>query len=472
MKKEVLRLEAIASEEHGQTTLNGLGMSLYEGEVLGVFSNYLAVKNDVVRIIAGQKGPTAGRIYLDNEPCPFEEVNERRLRRVGVVRSTKTLIDDFSVAENIFVVRRGLKTQIIDKRVLDEQTRLLMEEFGFDLAPESRVRDIPEARRCGLEIVKAIALGARVLILQDLSTFLSDFEIAQLFEFIARLKHKELGFVLVDSSSAYLQMYAERIVVIRDGRSFWGWRGKPEGSLTDACFSEHRRAFTLDAKQAGTQPCLKTDAVLTFEGVQTESLNAVCFSLHEGEGLCIVDQGGKGIDDIKALLSGQLSARSGRIFVSGEVFRGGSVQRALDQRVAFVMENPTDSMLFPDFTALDNLCFPSSRKTRDFWINPRYKESCKREYAKFFAPGALEKYPDELSIQDLHKLVYCRWHLYNPKVVVCVKPFNSVEKSLEEISAFFIELLREKGIAVLILTSNASESNQRWREIRVNPVFR
>jgi ribose transport system ATP-binding protein len=125
-------------------------------------------------------------------------------------------------------------------------------------------------------------------------------------------------------------------------------------------------------------------------------------------------------------------------------------------------------MLFPDFTAIDNLCFPSSRKARDFWINPVYRASCLREYSQYFEPGALKRYPDELSAQDLLKLVYCRWHLFKPSVVVCVKPFSSIDRNLEDIGAFFIDLLLKKGIAVLILTSSAAEIDVGRKKIVIN----
>lgn len=131
-------------------------------------------------------------------------------------------------------------------------------------------------------------------------------------------------------------------------------------------------------------------------------------------------------------------------FVMALIYCTHNVWQALDQKIAFIVENPADTMLFPDFTAIENLCYPSSRKTPYFWINPNYLSSCLHEYSPFFDSGVLDQYPGNMSTQDLHKLVYCRWHLYNPSLVVCVKPFSSVDKNLEEISVYFIGLLLKK----------------------------
>ena len=98
----------------------------------------------------------------------------------------------------------------------------------------------------------------------------------------------------------------------------------------------------------------------------------------------------------------------------------------------------------------------------------QHADSCQREYAPYFKPGTLQKYPNELSAQELHTLVYCRWHLYKPSVVVCVKPFHSVDKKLDEISRFFIELLCKKGCAVLILANNALEGELTCKKIVIN----
>ena len=172
--------------------------------------------------------------------------------------------------------------------------------------------------------------------------------------------------------------------------------------------------------------------------------------------------------DAESLLNGEHPPGRGRIRVDGKSYTARNGWEALDQRVAFVAEDPAQTMIFRDLTAIDNLCLPAGRKARGFWLNPAYRASCEREYAVHFAPGTLRKYPDALSAQDRHKLVYCRWHLFRPAVVVCIRPYSSVDKTLEEISAQFIGELRAKGIAVLILTSNAAEAERVGKKITLD----
>jgi ribose transport system ATP-binding protein len=274
---------------------------------------------------------------------------------------------------------------------------------------------------------------------------------------------------MVESSVGTLARHAERVVVIKNGRNVWTFdAGVFSDEALKACFARKRDPVTQEDAWPSDEDASDRRDVLVFERVTSAVLDAMSFTLREGEELCILDQAGKGIEEVRALLSGESRPRDGRILVGGVEFTARNTWQALDQKVAFIADSPAESMVFRDLSAIENLCLPSSRKASGFWLNPMYVSSCLREYAPLFEADALSKYPDDLSVQDLHKLVYCRWHLYKPGVVVCIKPYSSVDRTLAEISAVFIEKLLKKGIAVLILTSSASEAESARRRISIN----
>ena len=461
--------------ESAQATLNNLSLVLCAGEILGVFSTHAAVKNDLVHLLAGRTGADAGRLYLDGEISPFEETDYHRQRRVGVIGSAQTLIDVLSVAENIFVVRKGFKAGVINRRLIELQTRNLIDDYGMRIAPDELVRNLAAADRCCLEVLKAVALGAQIVVLKDLSSFLSDVEIEVLLGFVSRVKQRGVGFLMVESSVSTLARYAERVVVLKNGRDFWTFDGSEfnEEALKE-CLSQRREGryeesfWPAKATDADAESRANLPEVLRFNDVTSGVLDDLSFILRAGEELCLYDPQGAGIEEVRALLSGEYRPRSGLILAGGEPFVAHNIWQALDQRIAFVAENPAASMIFRDLSVLENLCLPTSRKARDFWLNPVYQASCRKEYEAFFSPGCLDKYPADLGARDLHKLVYCRWHLFKPDVVACIRPYSSVDKTLAEISAHFIGLLRRRGIAVLILTSSASEAESAAQKISIN----
>jgi ABC-type sugar transport system ATPase subunit len=102
-------------------------------------------------------------------------------------------------------------------------------------------------------------------------------------------------------------------------------------------------------------------------------------------------------------------------------------------------------------------------------MNSKYRKSCIDNYEGFFSKGALSARTESLSIYDQQKLVYLKWHLYNPKVVVCTRPFSSIDVELREITSEMMELLLEKGIGILVLASNYSEINSTGTKIFLRP---
>lgn len=464
MKQELLRMEGISLGDASHPLIQELHLALYAGETLGIYSEQGAAKAALAGLLTGSLGALTGRLYIGREPCPFQEQDRFRYRKAGVIQGVNTLIDVLSISENIFVIRKGFRGAFISPRVLHGQTQQLMGEYGLSLNPKTLGGQLSQLERCQVELIKAVALGARVVILLDLASFLSDAEIQTLMGLTEKLKQRGYGLLMLDSSVSHLSRYGDRVTVLRNGKGIWTF-GPGEFNDTQLGKCLFREPLPVLGSGCEAGEASHGSPVLTFQQVTQGPLKNLSFTLHGGEALCLLDRAGRGIEVVQGLLGGAQHPESGEIRALGEPYGVRSLWEALDRRVAFIAESPADAMVFPDFTALENLCFAAARKTRDFWINPRYLASCREEYAPYFTPGALERYPDQLAPQDLHTLAYCRWHLYNPAVVVCIKPFSSVDKSLEAISAFFMELLLKKGIGVLILTANASEAESTRRKI-------
>ena len=107
--------------------------------------------------------------------------------------------------------------------------------------------------------------------------------------------------------------------------------------------------------------------------------------------------------------------------------------------------------------ALDNICFSMSRKVAGMWTKNRYRKSIVDTMENILGKDKLNKPLSQLSPVELQKVVYCKWLLYAPHIVVCMKPFSAVDVQIRQVTEQMICLLAERGIAVLIVTSNISE---------------
>lgn len=460
-------MEDISCGEGTRRTLDRFNLTLYSGTVSGVYSHHAQVNADLVGLITARIDSCEGRLYLGQNPRCFELSDGEAHRMVSVVHSVRSMVESLTVSENIFVIRRGFKG-LLHSAMLYRQTQKLMETYQLNVKPNALVGQLSSAQRCCLEIVKGVALGAQLIILQDLTNFLSDYEIQEVMALVARIKCDGKGFLLVDSSVIYLGTYAEAVTVIKGGKNLWTFEGHDfNAEALDKCFSSS--GMEPDVSEAVYSTDMqKNREVLSFRDVTSGAIKNLNFALCAGEVLCLLDQEGKRIEEIREILSGEKKVTRGSVRIGRHLFSSGSPWESLEQSIALVSENPGETMLFPDLSALENLCFPSGRKTRNFWLNPAYMKSCYEEYRTHFSEDGLRRYPDGLTAQDRLKLAYFRWHLYCPSVVVCFKPFNTIDKSLEDIARTAIVMLQRKGIAVLILATNETAAGIPYRKIVIS----
>jgi len=463
MKREILRIENITITDKGIKTLDDFFLNLYRGELLGVFVNNTTEKKHLIDLIYGNVEVERGRICYDNMPVTYEAYVGIRKNKVSMIQSTSKLVDDLSVADNIFVIRERFGRYIIGRKVIFEQTRNLLEELELEINPQKLAYLLSGFERTAVELVKAYGLGAKITILKDLSSYLSDSELNKLAPIIGRLKSSGVSFIMIDSFAEVLKQFADRMFVMSGGRNVWTFKGGQfSGDTLKTYFYTSRQEIAGDAY-------VRPETALKFDRVSTAGLEPLSFEIHSGELLCILDHDGRCIDEISKILSCEDGSYRGEVYVGEKLFCSRSPGEAVKNGLAFIVENPRETMLFKDITAIDNLFFVSGNKENSFWMNSKYRKSCIEAYEGFFEKGVLNKQTKNLSVYDLQKLAYLKWHFYNPKAVVCIRPFSSIDAELRDITSEMLRLLLEKGIGILVLASNYSEVDSSGKRILLRP---
>lgn len=460
MQAEILRMEAVTVRGGGQPLLENLSLTLTAGDALGIHSGQATVKQALCDVIAVAREAEAGRLYLDGEPCLPEMRPQLREMKVAVVRSAQTLIDTLTVAENIFIVRKKVRAWSIRRTLLVEQTRLLMAELGLEILPDIPVSRLSRIEKCLLQMAKAYALGGRLLILQDISSFLPDTEIGRVRELTHVLRGRGMGILTVDSAPEVLGALSDQVAVLSGGAEVWRMNGR------ECALERNRPCFEgVSPLDAGPEPEVGLGTALLFDRVDV-GCGPLSFSLEPGGGLLLLDRGGTAIEAIRRCLTGETVPLQGTIRTAKGILKRAPLG-GQDPQIAIIPENPGEAAVFPDLSGLENLCHPMGTKIPGFWMRSAYRRSIRREYEGYFAPQALRGYPDQMTRQERHRLAYLRWHLYNPAVVVCIRPFSSVDATLNTASAACIRLLRKRGIAVLVLATNDTTIDAGLRKLEV-----
>ena len=159
------------------------------------------------------------------------------------------------------------------------------------------------------------------------------------------------------------------------------------------------------------------------------------------------------------LLKGIRKPLSGQIIVSDkEEYRISNVHQSVNKGVCFIEESPSENMIFQNMSILDNLCLSLGKKVRGLWRKKRYTKSVEKLVSRFISADITKVKLSSLSHVELQQLIYLKWLLYAPSVVICIKPFTEVDIQLRETTINMIEMLSQRGIAVIIFTSNISET--------------
>ena len=453
MKTEILRMEDVFAASHGVSLLDGFRMYLFMGETLGLIINNAYKRSLVVDVLCGNREVDLGRIYYHDQQVDPEEYTVLSRRRVACVGGKSFLIQDMSVAENIFVIRSRFKKIFVRRRTLEKQAAILLKPFSVDASPSTPVKYLSITQRIQIELIKASATGARIIILYDLSRFLSAPDIAAVFETVRTLKRDGIAFLLVDTYLDVLFQYTDRMLVMDSGRMIRAF----EKDMYDEKTVE---AVLLGGgeQHSASEGRVTAPQVLEIHRVSTPSLQDISLTLRKGEAISLLDMDDSTNQALCQLLTGQ-AVYKGELLLDGKAYKPRSLSGALKSGICVICENPTETMLFPHLSAMENLYLGMAGRVRFFFGRKKYKRSLKRNYRELLPQGILECQDIRtLSSEDLQRLVYCKWLLCHPKVLIVFKPLSVTDPHLGQVTQELIGQYVRQGASVLILSSNPSEA--------------
>jgi len=451
MKKDILRIENITILDNGITILNKFYMNLFHGELLGIFVHNAAEKRHLIELLCGELEFEHGRLYFGCSYVDYEQFVNISKEKISLIQSTGKLIDDLTVADNIFIASNNSWHDFFKKREVFSKAQDLFEKFGLNIDSKKSCRWLSPFERVAVEITKAYAANFKIIIFKDLSGYLSDTELNQLVNIVVQLKKEGMSFVMIDSFVDILKDFSDRMLVVKNGCDVWTFKKE---KIDNDCLG---RCFISPQISLSNKIYSKSDIALRFLGVSTDKLQPLSFEIRSGEILFLLDTEGFCIDEIIKILNGSCNSFEGQIYVGDQLFHISYGWEALQKSIAVIVESPTQTMLFNDMSVVENLVFASIGKINSLWTSSRYLKSCIQEYEKYFPQINMNRPAEELTIYDQQKLVYLKWHLYNPRVVVCIRPFSSIDAELREITSEMLDLLMKKGIAIIVLGSNYSE---------------
>ncbi|MFP4374915.1 MAG: sugar ABC transporter ATP-binding protein [Spirochaetaceae bacterium] len=435
--------------------LDGVSLSFYKGEILGLVGANGAGKSTLIKIICGYHTDYEGSIVIGDEVVRFTSPEDAYGRGIATVHQiiNQGVVQSMSVGENLTLgelIARG-KGPFYSKTQLKTRAQEIQSQLNLDLDLDLPVEDIGQSDRQMIAIARALSSEPKLLILDEPTSSLSEKESERLFTTLKRLRSTGVSIVYVSHRLHEVKRIADRVAVIRDGRL--------------ATVLEHpyevKHIVTAMVGEMPEHEVREQRSTLASREVRLELRDLVVepgtpplnLKLYEGEIVGITGLIGAGKSELAEVLFGVRQPVSGEILIDGEPYRPGDVYDAIRAGVFLVPEDRANNAVIPDFTVCQNITAPFLRDFQAFGIMKVGEErEASRRMIKAMGIKAESEVADmdSLSGGNQQKVVVARWLLKNFRLVLLDEPFQGVDiKSRHDIGQYLRDNIGDRTAVVI-----------------------
>jgi len=453
MKEEVLRMDRVTYREQGVTELRHFCMDIDAGEIVGLIPINDTGLTALMRLLRQNLPLHYGYVYYRGKLVNHWQGVPSGFNRIGVIESRSGLADDLTVADNVFVLRQGFRKRIIRRKVLNAQLEPFLQETGVSLSASAYARDLSAFHRFITELVKAVVAGCRLIVLMEPGSVISDSRLETLKRIMRHYAAEGISFLYVSRHYEEARQICTRAAIMVNGQIAKVVHTAETPPETLQCFGVE--AYTQMVRHQGRGKPIAADAppALLLNSVRFGRIDSLDITLAAGECVVLQDLNNHILPDLITLFSGRQKPTSGTLLIAGKPFR-----RALSRDIAIIQQQPTETMLFPDLSYMDNLCFTLDHRLPGVWRNPALHAGIRAELEPQLGSAVFDQPVETLTQPQKFELVYTRVLLQRPKVAVCVQPFMGADVEQRMQIWRLMEQLLEKGIAILILAVNLADS--------------
>lgn len=467
MKSPRLSLEHISKSFGGARALRDVKLSAAAGEVHAICGENGAGKSTLMKIVAGAITVYEGTIKLEGRPVRFFGPRDAEAAGVRIIHQELNLVPELSAAANIFLGRertRGLGLR--NDRAMEGEARRLFERLGAPISPRANVGDLRIGDQQMVEIAKALAFDAAVVIMDEPTSALSDHEVSRLFRVIDDLRRAGTTVLYISHKMNEVFTLADRVTVLRDGQFVATAAADDTGPAEVVRWMVGRDIETLsDApRQATGRIVLKVKGLnLPAEpGGGRPSLREIGFEVRSREVLGVAGLLGAGRTELLESLFGATEAPpTGEITLEGRSVRFRHPREAIASGVAMVTEDRKTLGLFREMTVAENITIASlGRFTwRGDLVNPiAEREGVAAQVAQLNIKASGFKAPvTSLSGGNQQKCILARWLLTRPKVLLLDEPTRGIDVGAKAEIYALIRRLVGQGMAVVMTSSELPE---------------
>jgi D-allose transport system ATP-binding protein len=465
----LVEMKGIIKTFGGVQALQGVDLNIYPGEVHVILGENGAGKSTLMKILSGTYPPTSGKIIIAGHTYISLTPTQAAHLGIAIIYQELSVINELSALENLFVgripLRKRLGMRVVDWPLMEREASTALQSLGLKIDVHTPVRHLSIAHRQMIEIAKALMRQARVVVMDEPTSSLTNVEVARLFAIVRQLRQEGRAVVFISHKLDEVRQIGDRFTVLKDGSTNGsGMVGTvTNDDLVRMMVGRTVKQYFLNesAIDRGQPPVLKVSNVSSRD---RRWVHDVSFDLFAGEILGFAGLVGSGRTELMNCLFGTMARRSGKIELQGRDITPRGPVEALKNGMAYITESRLQTGCMPNFSIKDNVVISRSVKIsplRGMWglIRRREEDRIAEEQRKLVGIkcSSIDQNITELSGGNQQKVLVGKWICIHPDVFIFDEPTRGIDIGAKSEIYRIMRELSGQGKAIIMVSSELPE---------------
>lgn len=463
MEKFSLQMKDIVKSYNGVTVLKGVSLNVRQGEIHALLGENGAGKTTLMNILGGVIPKDSGEIHLFGEPAKISSPADSQALGIAFIHQELNVVNDLRVYENLFLGRElHKKSGILDAKRMCEETAKIFSKMNVTIDPRAMMRDLETSYKQIVEIAKSLLMDARLIIMDEPTTSLTQKEIDNVFNIIRGLtKDHDVTVIFISHKLGEVVDFCDSYTVLRNGENVSsGSITQPDGSkINQADLARMMVGKDVLNQQVYEEHEIGRTLLEVKDMTVDNRVKGVSFSLREGEILGITGLLGDGKDEMVRALFGDLH-HTGTVLKDGKPLSIRHPSHAKKLGIGYLPPNRKENAIIKDMSVQDNINITALEKCRrGISLSRRKEKDIAREFIEKLRikTDSLICKITSLSGGNQQKCVLSKWLNARPDVMIMSNPTQGVDVGAKnEIYTEIMKLAKQK-IGIIVTSGEAQE---------------
>lgn len=454
-RKYILKADNVSKRFGGVLALDAVQLKVRKGTVHALVGENGAGKSTMMNIIGGVISRDQGTIEFDGSAVQFANPMEAIQEGIAVIHQELFMMPDLNIIENVYMGRMETKAGRILWNVMAQKTEKELAKLGLVLDPYTKISKLTTSHKQMVEIAKAISTHAKLIVMDEPNSSLTETETEKLFTVIDSLKKEGISIIYVSHKLDEVLRISDDITAYRDGK-YIDTLYKSEATVKKIIHMMVGR--DVEVSQFSRREI--SEKILEVKNLSSKQFTDISFSLHRGEILGFSGLVGAGRSEVMRAIFGADTYERGNVFLEGKKLRFSSPAKAIRAGIAMLAEDRKTQSIFPNLPIWLNMTLSKlqsiSKRGRILW-----NQSAKivDEYTRKFSirMGNDQNPISSLSGGNQQKVILARWLAVNPKVLILDEATHGVDIGAKADIYKLIHQLADEGISIIFISSEMPE---------------